>query len=94
MVLSRASIGHDSFVKLSPVPKTHHQRAAGTGSKGMRSAHSFGDVRGARQQSRCGRQSLALIELSPFLQERARWPQDIGALVVLEGMDAARPRSA
>jgi hypothetical protein len=60
----------------------------------MRSAHSFGDVRGARQQSRCGRQSLALIELSPFLQERARWPQDIGALVVLEGMDAARPRSA
>ncbi|HEY6688889.1 MAG TPA: wax ester/triacylglycerol synthase domain-containing protein [Propionibacteriaceae bacterium] len=46
-------------------------------------------MRGARQQSRCGRQSLALIELSPFLQERAGWPQDIGAVVVLEGMDAA-----
>jgi diacylglycerol O-acyltransferase / wax synthase len=46
-------------------------------------------VRGARYQSRSGRQSLALIELSPFLQERAGWPQDIGALVVLEGMEAA-----
>jgi diacylglycerol O-acyltransferase len=37
-----------------------------------------------------GRQPLSLIELSPFLQEKAGWPPDIGALVMLEGMEPAR----
>jgi WS/DGAT/MGAT family acyltransferase len=40
-------------------------------------------------QSVSGRQPLSLIELSPFLQERAGWPPDIGALAVLEGAEPA-----
>jgi hypothetical protein len=89
MVLSRVSIGHDSFVKWSVVLKNASPACFWYRGRALDPHISFGDVRGSRYQSRSGRQSLALIELSPFLQERAGWPQDIGALVVLEGMEAA-----
>jgi diacylglycerol O-acyltransferase / wax synthase len=41
-----------------------------------------------QSHSASGSQPLTLIELSPFLQERAGWPPDIGALLILKGTEA------